>query len=793
MTRPATPRTVESVTTACWSRNVDPSTWESLVRQVGASNSLNGLQLESQACSSLLNLLSSTSPPPPLLNTYLHHSIGLKDSPSSSKTLIRPGFLVRQTLNLSLPRSNVVDLVLHAVNGAIDSPHASSRLTAILQGGSKPTPSSNKDLVRLIGQATSAFTSSAVSPLPTSPPPTAKYLQLLLSRPPIPISSAGIEQNDEEVLLKSVDRAVALLNKLGSKAVWVDDLRTRLLSLQRAFSDQNGLQSEEGDIVMEDHHSDLTHLIGSGSASAGSTPGSHSLHSSGKMLEISAVINEQLNNPTSPTTGISNTSTAIGRLASAFRTSVKDTLSRGGTPEAAREHAWLEVLLSSTEKVRRGRGKPAVDTGLDEGELVIAEAFAYARLPEVIRSMLANRGLVEGATPESLQMSLEAAFRNFKATLSVSPGGETTDFHEKPLSAVLNSLVTGYCREELISVDVGVSLGDNLHPEDLIPQLPQDFYSQFVTEGDPDQLRSVLEAVTAVSTQSSLAQGVQMAIESWTRDHDLSTLASMCSALGTLPYTLDVMFLFIEPRAILKPVCEFLEAFDAAVENFGEGHPIERFGAIVLFLQIAVSRFALHRDLPHHLGGGNGFFCRWIPSISVVYALSDLDEEAKSVVDGWVADLFGEGISDDLMQSTKPQVLLRVAPTICKQFLAATQAGVIDIDSLRDASGYFHQDLLSFTLPGVIRWLVGEIRRTVSSSPTLVAMYELVKVFVLSEPLPEMVQELVSTDLMALVSIVTASSSAVPGGAAAATAPPPPPFDLAKLDKIVDPFRPVKV
>ena len=34
------------------------------------------------------------------------------------------------------------------------------------------------------------------------------------------------------------------------------------------------------------------------------------------------------------------------------------------------------------------------------------------------------------------------------------------------------------------------------------------------------------------------------------------------------------------------------------------------------------------------------------------------------------------------------------------------------MDSLRDACAYFQQDLLSFTLPGVIYWLTGEIRRT---------------------------------------------------------------------------------
>ena len=42
----------------------------------------------------------------------------------------------------------------------------------------------------------------------------------------------------------------------------------------------------------------------------------------------------------------------------------------------------------------------------------------------------------------------------------------------------------------------------------------------------------------------------------------------------------------------------------------------------------------------------------------------------------------------------------------------ARQAGVVDLDSLRDALSYFLQELLRFTLPGVLLWLVEEVERT---------------------------------------------------------------------------------
>lgn len=62
--------------------------------------------------------------------------------------------------------------------------------------------------------------------------------------------------------------------------------------------------------------------------------------------------------------------------------------------------------------------------------------------------------------------------------------------------------------------------------------------------------------------------------------------------------------------------------------------------------------------------------------------------------------------------NTNPRTLLRVAPTIVKQSLCACQAGVIDLDTLREGLSYFLQELLSFTLPGVVWWLAGEIERT---------------------------------------------------------------------------------
>lgn len=42
----------------------------------------------------------------------------------------------------------------------------------------------------------------------------------------------------------------------------------------------------------------------------------------------------------------------------------------------------------------------------------------------------------------------------------------------------------------------------------------------------------------------------------------------------------------------------------------------------------------------------------------------------------------------------------------------ACQAGIVDLDNLRDALSYFLQELLRFTLRGVLGWLTEEVAKS---------------------------------------------------------------------------------
>ena len=64
-----------------------------------------------------------------------------------------------------------------------------------------------------------------------------------------------------------------------------------------------------------------------------------------------------------------------------------------------------------------------------------------------------------------------------------------------------------------------------------------------------------------------------------------------------------------------------------------------------------------------------------------------------------------------IKRSTKPKVLLRIAPTLFSSAIQATLIHKIDKDVLLNGVSYFTSPLLNWTLVGVIKALVKDIQR----------------------------------------------------------------------------------
>ncbi|GAA6036533.1 hypothetical protein JCM8097_003551 [Rhodosporidiobolus ruineniae] len=399
---------------------------------------------------------------------------------------------------------------------------------------------------------------------------------------------------------------------------------------------------------------------------------------------------------------------------------------------------------------------------------------------------------IEGLLFAKFSDNLAAALRLvYSALVTPSPAsGDAMDEDGAPVNAVptCEKLVTALSQHGTISFDTAASLASGVDRNELEPVQPPDLAAR-LAGSDPDELKQVLEELVAVpATQRAAAFAIRDTIASLATSSppDLPNLASTCEILSEDKDSLAVLLLHVEPKEILKPVRQVLDSVDIAQDEYGE-NATERYGALVLFVQVVVSRFGLYSNLAYHLGSASSFFTAWMPAATATYPLSVMTDDERAAVGGWIAALFGEGISDDLMHATNPRTLLRVAPTILKQSLMACQVGVVDLDNLRDALSYFLQELLRFTLPGVLRWLIEEIGRTPSGTPRN-SMLDILQVFIFSPELPQPVLELISPDLARLAASLpspsTETKTAAPGT--------PNELDPEKVRKLVAPFRPKK-
>ncbi|GAA5903605.1 hypothetical protein JCM6882_002999 [Rhodosporidiobolus microsporus] len=422
----------------------------------------------------------------------------------------------------------------------------------------------------------------------------------------------------------------------------------------------------------------------------------------------------------------------------------------------------------------------------------LARALADLLFPAIdaVRGMKRDDKAIEGFIFVKFETAIFTALQLLRSHCARGHENDSMDVDgsTSALDSALDQLVVALCQQSLVTSDVGASLATTVDRNELEPvELSE--YAARLAGGDPDDLKQVFdELVSSRPAQQAIAFAIRDNFASLAASSppDLPNLSTTCEMLVESPDFLSVLFLHIEPREVLEPVRRVLDSFDVAQDDYGDNNAVERYGVLVLFLQTAVSRFGLYSNLAYHHGSAASFFTSWVTSASATYPLAVMTDEERSAVSGWIAALFGEGISDDLMHATNPRTLLRVTPTILKQSLMACQAGVVDLDNLRDALSYFLQELLRFTLPGVLRWLIEEIGRT-PPSPAQNAMLDILGVFVFSDSLPQPVLELISPDLATLLATLPPPAEPPAGATGPAT---PQPLDRVKLKMLIAPFKP---
>ncbi|BGP42471.1 hypothetical protein JCM10449v2_006476 [Rhodotorula kratochvilovae] len=710
---------IEAVTRACYARGLPSETWLALVAQAAEAGELDAESVEHETTDALLALLTSTesSAPLPLILSYLHSA--LHPSATGGPPVLRAGFVARTAIRAAPLPLPIAEALFAAVLFALDAAPAQALSIAAGPAGALDSAGEALDALLPIMRSRPAAASN-----------TARYLARLLSQPTLRAGKGA----DADAVQRAVD------------------------ALQRTLAQLDGVDAAAG--------AGLGELKGAVGAALGRlTPRGRKRAAATQSLDAAALrdgasvgadavllVSESVSNPHRPTAAL------VGSLASLIAYRLAQAPFRGSTPHEALAALLAEVLCTAVRLVQCAKREDAV-----------IEAWLFAKLPHALKEM---RG--RPAIPP-LQDPLADALRAVRDGLAGAKPEGGMDVDGASL-ATFDPLVVALCQCELLSPDVGASLAQQVDVSELQPAMVADYSDRLAGAGQEEVKQLLDELLQSYHSQQAIAAAFADDFASKASSNDLPGFAILCDTILENSDALAILLLHVEPHALLAPVRELLDSVDTSQDDFGD-NPIERYGSLVLFLQLIASRFKLHSNLAYHLGSASSFFTRWLPSSSAVYALSTMTDEERSTVSGWIGALFGEGISDDLMHSTNPRTLLRVAPTILKQSLMARQAGVVDLDSLRDALSYFLQELLRFTLPGVLLWLIEDIERT-PPSPHQNAMLDILQTLVLSPSLPASVTELVSPALASL--LLDPSLHSLPSTT----------LDRSKLFKLIAPFRP---
>ncbi|KAF9313689.1 mediator complex subunit [Podila horticola] len=222
-------------------------------------------------------------------------------------------------------------------------------------------------------------------------------------------------------------------------------------------------------------------------------------------------------------------------------------------------------------------------------------------------------------------------------------------------------------------------------------------------------------ALSDFEHQETLVDKIIQVCEEASNRNDVSMLSKICQTLDDNPLVLDLINLLRSPSALLMPLENYVNNLQQNEEDDIDtcNSNLEGFGIVLILIMTTVRRYELTGCLDTVLKDRHGFCYLWLLRTSSTIppmSLSSMSAEMHALMGRWISALFDSmGISDDLIQTSKPQMLLEIAPSVFEQSLAACHAGVIDSTTLNSGLDYFLQPCLLFVLIGVVQYLCEEI------------------------------------------------------------------------------------
>ncbi|ETW87289.1 hypothetical protein HETIRDRAFT_307456, partial [Heterobasidion irregulare TC 32-1] len=230
---------------------------------------------------------------------------------------------------------------------------------------------------------------------------------------------------------------------------------------------------------------------------------------------------------------------------------------------------------------------------------------------------------------------------------------------------------------------------------------------------------------------------------------DVESLGYLAKILYMNEAALDLVSLHVKISELTAHALVLLEDYDC--ETVGDpGTAVSHLGDVVIFLQWTLARYNLSTTL--HILGEKTLDPGFLRVTDNVRRIEDLSSEQAAAFNSWFKALFdknSEGIEDGVLRSTRPKMLLMMAATLCSHAITACTEHKIDVDVLANGFSFFTGPLLSWTLVGVVKTLVREMKQTRYQSPHHL---NILRTLILSPTCPRSVLRLCGHDILRLLS-----------------------------------------
>ncbi|KAI0800903.1 hypothetical protein C8Q74DRAFT_1345580 [Fomes fomentarius] len=358
----------------------------------------------------------------------------------------------------------------------------------------------------------------------------------------------------------------------------------------------------------------------------------------------------------------------------------------------------------------------------------IWKAFTIGRLPHLLASFRkAGRpeGIAEADWHSALQFALPHVLQRTDLLEKVDGNGQSgvsdtaSDKSVMPhsfISEFLYQLLSVGIVEQTVVATINPNLSNDFHPrvateaQEAGVDLPGFFEGKLSSDASPEDIEVLLyRAWRDPCCHAAFADVVMKRFTTATRNMDAEQLGLVCKMLCLHEIALDMLSLHYKITDLVAHAVAFIEDYDC--ETVGDPQTaVSHLGDVVLFAEATIARFNLSSSF--HIGE------RRISSDFLRMTGLGMRESMKSediaTFTSWSKALFdpgSEGIEDTILRATRPKTLLKIAPNLFAHAIAQSIERKMDKEVLNNGISYFLGPLLGWTLAGVVKSLLHDIKR----------------------------------------------------------------------------------